>query len=288
MYKGIINKTFLLDIKTEEDKDYQEFKIFVNNPEVKKYIKITRVKFSIKPTTINKKLKEYLNIIKEAAKKSEKVEEYIKKNNPSHQDSENDFSLEAEKKLVYAKIIKKRDKLWSKIESCVNSKISIDDIVPILAMFDKPTSWEQPLSCYILTNKIKPHLFKKFKVEDKNENILLTISADATARDLKKAFKYIKNIQPYLRGYSQKKKRKKKDVDEQINIAKDYKNYTKMKNKPYKEKDPATEEIISVNPKKEKKLNLVDKYNKNAIDKKSQKKEEGRQRQIYHRYKNRK
>jgi len=225
--ESLIDPTFIFECDEPQDKHYQEFKLFLSQRSVKRYILSLRETSKIDITKINKRLQKTAKILKDKQRAGNKVVKYEKEKGLTFEKNHSEC-LKIERKFGYSSLAQKSLDYWAKLENDVNSKITIDDIRRILRLFNKPFSWEYPLSCYILTGKIiTPSV--RCHIHREKDRIILEISAEAGRRDVDKAFKQIKKLQPFLQGSEIKSKKKKPKFEEKQKILKAIKKH----NNPY-------------------------------------------------------
>ena len=83
---------------------------------------------------------------------------------------------------------------------------------------------------FILTNTIRTPQ-ERFYISLERDRIILELSPEATARDIREAFKGIKVLQKNIIGYDIKEKGKKLEIETKIEIAKGYKKIINTKRK---------------------------------------------------------
>lgn len=222
--ESVLRPSFILRSKLSNDRHSQQFILFLKEREVNRYIKRLRGACRIDPSAVRKRLKEYSKLAKQAQKSYEKT---MQKN------GENPFN--ANKDPEYDKAKNNRDNYWFKLKKEISSILTFGYIHHILDLFNKPWSWEEPLSCYILTEKIIPPSVR-CKVYPKDDRVIVEVSPEANADDYREAYKQIEHMQKFIRGHDVKRGRKKPKLKEKLKIidaSKKYKNLYDVIDKVY-------------------------------------------------------
>jgi len=280
--RSILDKYFALHEQSvnKSDKYFQQFILRLREPDVRQHIDALRKSKRLNPETVNKAIEQFRSIVRANDRLYRQAKKLLSDSGTKPIRTSPEF-CKMLNKVGYTKRNKKAEELFIKLQKYVDSKITISDIRNIIKTFKLPYSWEYPLCYYLITDNLIDPFVRCWAYSD-NEKVILEISAEATDDDLKDAFKRVEALQKFLPGYELKNIRIRKKLDEKLAITKDYKKYVASTKKSIvKNYDEKAENI----GKAEDRLKLVDKYNQKAISAKKQKREEGRQRQIYKRYK---
>jgi hypothetical protein len=102
--------------KFKRDKLYQEFTLFVSQPEVKKYIQDLRTRCTIRPKEINRKINKFKAICKKEGKLRKKAHIYKEKKNISFENNPYECKcIRTDKKIGYERIKKTRRFDWERL-----------------------------------------------------------------------------------------------------------------------------------------------------------------------------
>ena len=152
---SVLNIFHLEHNDVPDSRDYQEFKLFLKDERIKELIPALRKERNIDPNDIRTRLQGYADLLDaEEIVMDQAVQEAAGKglvNNPIEL-----FNIQ--EKYGHPELTKKSNAYICDLHRYVNSRITIKDIEKILIEFNKPFSWADSLSGYILTAVIRaPH-----------------------------------------------------------------------------------------------------------------------------------
>ncbi len=228
---SLIDPSFLPNCNEPTDnKYYQEFKLFISQKGVMRWIEGIRKSSGINPADINKRLEAIDNTLKKRDVVARKMSKCLQEKGVIFEKSPSEY-FKTQKKFDYARLRDESHKQWGALENYVNSKVKRDDIVKILRIFNKPSSWEYSLISFFLTGKIvAPSVKIETEVDRIGGRIILKLSAEATMDDIRGKWGHIEKLQSNLRGYDIKYgARVKKKFNEKERIIATSKKY----NDPY-------------------------------------------------------
>lgn len=198
---SLVNIFSSQDFRNPEDKYDQAFRAFLNNPDVRKYIDDLRNRSGIRPKEIKQNVEEYQEIQEQKNKAFSNFRKIAREKGISENSAE---YLELERKSGFPELAREGSKHIDELRQFIDSKITIKDIRYLLKLFNKPSSWEEPLSAYILTGAIQAPSIK-YRIHSKTDRILLEISPEVTSDDLRDIFRQIRARQIYLKKASRTK-----------------------------------------------------------------------------------
>ncbi len=156
--KNSILSIFHVETNSSNDRNYQEFKLFVNNEKVRKEIGFLRLKRRIIPDNIKRKVEKYRTLRDKIDDIQERALEQAQVNGV---DNDSSALFDIQEKYGFQKLENESRNYIDALHRDVNSKISIEDIEKILKKYHKPFSWVDSLSGYILTGVIRsPHSYE--------------------------------------------------------------------------------------------------------------------------------
>ncbi|MFC1621704.1 hypothetical protein ACFL2G_05335, partial [Candidatus Omnitrophota bacterium] len=262
------------------DKYYQQFMLCLKTREAREYVKSLRQDKKLRMNFIRESFAGYRKFLKLQRESYKKMIEYLKKKGIGSRYEQPSEWQKAERKFGHTKVAKKLNDLQNKLQKYVDGRIKMSDVKRMMKIFGMPFSWEYALRYYILTDKFLSPSVRAW-VSLHKDYVMVAVSAEATNKDLMKAFKKVEHYQCFLHGYEIKDKRTKKKLHEHMNIAKDYELYRDSNLPSVEVKDFPTGEVQLVNKKKEMRDQLICKYKPESQSVKADEKEAKRHRKIY-------
>lgn len=216
---AMVHLDYFSEVRTNT-RSFQAFLLFIERPKVQSCIKSLRLTAGIDPAVVYSKIQNYQQ---NAARFREKCE----------------LANAAVSRKHLEKLEVALNYEWSKLSHSVNSKIKVRQIAEILKKFKASPAWEESFSWYVVTGRIIPPLLRCLVYPSQlGDRIIVEVFGDANIRDFQAAYKRVELLRcsgQYF-GYEIKEGvRKKKLLDERLQVFKEQSDYRKLPSKRAKE-----------------------------------------------------